>query len=239
MGFGDLGGPPSLFSGLPNQYYPQGVLHSEVQPHTTAPSHAPSEDTLQWQRSNWIHSGEDLFGVYQDTGLVPGHGWSKAGDRILHISEEYSRDFTTLPNISQDDTLDPLSLSASNAYSVENGSPLDRSPHPIEDISPNETIPESPIVPQKTSRSPKDSYAAVSCSNCTTRATSLWRRDSEGLPVCNACGLFVKLHGVSRPLSLKTDVIKKRRRTSCVNLLSRERKGHTTRNGTRRTASIS
>jgi hypothetical protein len=26
----------------------------------------------------------------------------------------------------------------------------------------------------------------------------------------NACGLFFKLHGVNRPLSLKTDVIKKR-----------------------------
>lgn len=30
--------------------------------------------------------------------------------------------------------------------------------------------------------------------------------------MCNACGLFLKLHGVVRPLSLKTDVIKKRQR---------------------------
>ena len=33
-------------------------------------------------------------------------------------------------------------------------------------------------------------------------------RDFSG----NACGLFYKLHGVVRPLSLKTDVIKKRNR---------------------------
>ncbi|KAI7816146.1 hypothetical protein BC939DRAFT_382958, partial [Gamsiella multidivaricata] len=51
------------------------------------------------------------------------------------------------------------------------------------------------------------------CTNCDTQTTPLWRRNPEGLPLCNACGLFLKLHGVVRPLSLKTDVIKKRNRT--------------------------
>jgi len=52
------------------------------------------------------------------------------------------------------------------------------------------------------------------CTNCHTSNTPLWRRDPEGQPLCNACGLFYKLHGVVRPLSLKTDVIKKRNRAS-------------------------
>ncbi|CDK28682.1 unnamed protein product [Kuraishia capsulata CBS 1993] len=52
----------------------------------------------------------------------------------------------------------------------------------------------------------------TSCTNCNTRTTPLWRRNPEGEPLCNACGLFLKLHGVVRPLSLKTDVIKKRQR---------------------------
>jgi hypothetical protein len=30
--------------------------------------------------------------------------------------------------------------------------------------------------------------------------------------VCNACGLFMRLHGIPRPLSLKTDVVKRRKR---------------------------
>ncbi|KAI8599211.1 hypothetical protein EDD21DRAFT_290531, partial [Dissophora ornata] len=50
------------------------------------------------------------------------------------------------------------------------------------------------------------------CTNCDTKTTPLWRRDQEGNPLCNACGLFLKLHGRTRPLSLKTDVIKKRNR---------------------------
>lgn len=54
----------------------------------------------------------------------------------------------------------------------------------------------------------------TTCSNCFTQTTPLWRRNPEGNPLCNACGLFLKLHGVVRPLSLKTDVIKKRNRGS-------------------------
>lgn len=50
------------------------------------------------------------------------------------------------------------------------------------------------------------------CSNCDTTTTPLWRRNPEGQPLCNACGLFYKLHGVVRPLSLKSDGIKKRNR---------------------------
>lgn len=57
------------------------------------------------------------------------------------------------------------------------------------------------------------------CTNCHTRTTPLWRRNPKGEPLCNACGLFLKLHGEVRPLSLKTDIIKKRNRnTSGPNL---------------------
>lgn len=58
----------------------------------------------------------------------------------------------------------------------------------------------------------------TTCTNCFTQTTPLWRRNPEGQPLCNACGLFLKLHGVVRPLSLKTDVIKKRNRGSGTNL---------------------
>lgn len=57
----------------------------------------------------------------------------------------------------------------------------------------------------------KETSKSISkCSNCGTTKTPLWRKDSEGNTLCNACGLFQKLHGTMRPLSLKTDVIKKR-----------------------------
>ncbi|CUS23850.1 LAQU0S12e01442g1_1 [Lachancea quebecensis] len=52
------------------------------------------------------------------------------------------------------------------------------------------------------------------CKNCHTLTTPLWRRNEHGAVLCNACGLFLKLHGRSRPISLKTDVIKSRNRKS-------------------------
>ncbi|XP_076306845.1 uncharacterized protein LOC143223164 [Tachypleus tridentatus] len=52
----------------------------------------------------------------------------------------------------------------------------------------------------------------LACSNCRTNTTSLWRRNSLGEPVCNACGLYYKLHGVNRPLAMKKDSIQTRKR---------------------------
>lgn len=58
----------------------------------------------------------------------------------------------------------------------------------------------------------------IQCTNCHTKTTPLWRRNPEGEPLCNACGLFLKLHGEVRPLKLKTDVIKKRNRSGSKNI---------------------
>lgn len=52
----------------------------------------------------------------------------------------------------------------------------------------------------------------VSCANCHTNTTTLWRRNNSGEPVCNACGLYFKLHGVNRPLSMKKEGIQTRKR---------------------------
>ncbi|KAL6862726.1 GATA zinc finger protein 3 [Amphichorda felina] len=56
----------------------------------------------------------------------------------------------------------------------------------------------------------------MTCQNCSTSITPLWRRDEYGSVLCNACGLFLKLHGRARPISLKTDVIKSRNRVKTM-----------------------
>ncbi|XP_033113977.1 GATA-binding factor 2-like [Anneissia japonica] len=54
--------------------------------------------------------------------------------------------------------------------------------------------------------------AGTSCANCQATTTTLWRRNPNGDPVCNACGLYYKLHGVNRPLTMKKDGIQTRNR---------------------------
>ncbi|XP_008155329.2 transcription factor GATA-5 [Eptesicus fuscus] len=54
--------------------------------------------------------------------------------------------------------------------------------------------------------------AGLCCTNCHTTTTTLWRRNAEGEPVCNACGLYTKLHGVPRPLAMKKESIQTRKR---------------------------
>ncbi|KAH8864570.1 GATA-binding factor A isoform 2 [Schistosoma japonicum] len=57
------------------------------------------------------------------------------------------------------------------------------------------------------------------CTNCNTSATTLWRRNTEGEPVCNACGLYYKLHKINRPISMKKEGIQTRKRKPKVNTL--------------------
>ncbi len=60
----------------------------------------------------------------------------------------------------------------------------------------------------------------VHCSNCNTSTTTLWRRNGHGESVCNACGLYYKLHKVNL---IKTNVqrilfLKKSKVCVCENL---------------------
>ncbi|XP_076468988.1 uncharacterized protein LOC143299587 [Babylonia areolata] len=54
------------------------------------------------------------------------------------------------------------------------------------------------------------------CANCKTMTTTLWRRNPNGDPVCNPCGLYYKLHNVDRPLTMKKDGIQTRNRKICT-----------------------
>ncbi|CAD6191265.1 unnamed protein product [Caenorhabditis auriculariae] len=48
------------------------------------------------------------------------------------------------------------------------------------------------------------------CSNCMTTKTTAWRRDLAGKLVCNACGLYYRLHRTHRPVHMRKDFIQQR-----------------------------
>ncbi|KAJ7289789.1 hypothetical protein C8J57DRAFT_1278421 [Mycena rebaudengoi] len=59
-------------------------------------------------------------------------------------------------------------------------------------------------------RIPDSEYTGPKCSHCLTRQTSVWRRSKTGAQVCNACGVYARLRGKERPLSLRRNKIKPR-----------------------------
>ncbi|KAI9472903.1 hypothetical protein BDB00DRAFT_751818, partial [Zychaea mexicana] len=64
----------------------------------------------------------------------------------------------------------------------------------VSHISPSPAAPQRPL---------------LSCANCSTTTTPLWRRDEQGNTICNACGLYYKLHNVHRPMTMKRSIIKR------------------------------
>ncbi|KAI9280057.1 hypothetical protein BY458DRAFT_501244 [Sporodiniella umbellata] len=68
----------------------------------------------------------------------------------------------------------------------------------------------------------------IACANCQATNTPLWRRDASGKTICNACGLYYKLHHVHRPATMMNSVIKRRKRcpSKKINFTGKEdRKG--------------
>lgn len=145
-----------------------------------------------------------------------GHGFSRGHGSAASVSEVRNRD--------QDPRRQKIArtTSATNAAQLfrqnMNGTASGPSTnHPSPSTPPesglSSAVPSRPASPGGTKIGDPNA-GPTTCTNCFTQTTPLWRRNPEGQPLCNACGLFLKLHGVVRPLSLKTDVIKKRNRSS-------------------------
>ena len=69
-----------------------------------------------------------------------------------------------------------------------------------------------PLIKPKNSRVSTSKRDGTACGNCATTTTTLWRRTTTGEIVCNACGLYQKIHNTPRPNSLKKETLQTRKR---------------------------
>lgn len=67
-------------------------------------------------------------------------------------------------------------------------------------------------LPSANDKSEEEDSLAIACFNCSSTITPLWRRDDAGNTICNACGLYYRLHGSHRPIKMKRSTIKRRKR---------------------------
>ncbi|CAG8757085.1 21382_t:CDS:2, partial [Dentiscutata erythropus] len=105
----------------------------------------------------------------------------------------------------------------STLISNENTSPLININPPVLQTTtpiPSPTIPPAslPSVPINPSSIAAMADIQIQCANCGQTQTPLWRKNDKGQPLCNACGLYAKLHNRDRPIAMRKSKIQRRRR---------------------------
>ncbi|KAI9273793.1 hypothetical protein EDC94DRAFT_592790 [Helicostylum pulchrum] len=94
-----------------------------------------------------------------------------------------------------------------------------------------QTLPSPPLTDDE--KKPTEETTTITvCANCETTTTPLWRRDATGRTICNACGLYYKLHLVHRPATMMRTVIKRRKRCSANEKSLQEKPNHRRRSTT-------
>jgi uncharacterized Zn finger protein (UPF0148 family) len=77
---------------------------------------------------------------------------------------------------------------------------------PVTIVKPELSYPSSPPSTEQTVEMNQE------CANCHQTQTPLWRKNERGEPLCNACGLYAKLHHRDRPAEMRKTTIQRRRR---------------------------
>lgn len=68
------------------------------------------------------------------------------------------------------------------------------------------------VLPKQEEQEPAEEEEIIECINCQQTNTPLWRKNENGDPLCNACGLYYKLHNKNRPVEMRKSTIQRRRR---------------------------
>ncbi|KAK4515732.1 mannose-1-phosphate guanyltransferase [Mucor velutinosus] len=66
--------------------------------------------------------------------------------------------------------------------------------------------------PSPSSSPRSEQHDDIECINCQQTNTPLWRKNENGDPLCNACGLYAKLNHRNRPVEMRKSTIQRRRR---------------------------
>lgn len=131
---------------------------------------------------------------------------TEANEQLKKHSKSFSKPTNNKRLSISNNTANNNNINSSINTNIETSTNTDSSTN-TDNYSDNTNTNTNSITRETTEKTP------TQCTNCRTKTTPLWRRNPEGELLCNACGLFLKLHGEVRPLKLKTNIIKKRNRS--------------------------
>ncbi|KAF9547214.1 putative electron transfer flavoprotein subunit [Mortierella hygrophila] len=165
--------------------------------------HRPKHLQQQGQPGTGIRGGGATLGL-KDLKLSS-DGSLYNGERSGSVSSDGSAgpDASSTSSLTDDPIVSSPGSSATSSFDTPNAASAARSssrpiPLPASSTSTTSTAGGTNIQPM--------------CTNCRTTLTPLWRKDDAGEILCNACGLYYKLHHIHRPISLKRNVIRRRSR---------------------------
>ncbi|KAF3152767.1 hypothetical protein EYR41_009244 [Orbilia oligospora] len=207
--------------------------YSQAEPNSEVPFPGDPSNIHLWTKDSAMHSDKPFgLSTSESSNQVPNNSTRRtalvsSSDGMMESSEwaKFSKGLATLPGTV--DAKGALGVDSRGrtgvnrimgavTYGIPSNSRTLSNPSSPPESGFNSANPSRPPSPDtsKSTHGIGQNGLPTTCTNCFTQTTPLWRRNPEGHPLCNACGLFLKLHGVVRPLSLKTDVIKKRNRGS-------------------------
>lgn len=173
----------------PPSYAPAGAV---LNPHSRTATQVPGNRQLQ-QGASYVPADRDASGTCPGNGRCNGTGGHRGCDGCPAFNNRISK--TAQLAIVQ------------NRGHASHAEVQDHSPYaaPVEHQSPMHQPNAGPVTTGIES-------VVVACQNCHTTTTPLWRRDANGHTICNACGLYYKLHGHHRPVGMKKTFIQRRKR---------------------------
>lgn len=142
-----------------------------------------------------LPGGEDPLGAYDGTGESHESHASTSTKRGRRASAKLIALTSTLPTPTP-----PVYTSTATAASRK-----PRNPPSTQLPTPSRKIAPTPL-PSASISTSGDIEGGPKCSHCEATTTPLWRRGPEEELLCNACGLYLKLHSRKRPTNFSKQV---------------------------------